>query len=66
MNEIWWSWAYHYGVGGLLWALALLALARAGALPEPYSAERWIVGAACGGLMLFAAIHAVWIFLASG
>lgn len=66
MNEIWWSWAYHYGVGGLLWALALGALARVGALPARLSGERWILGATCGGLLLFAVVHAAWIFVASG
>lgn len=61
MYELWLPWAYHYGVGGLFCLIVWLALACVGAWPSRESGQRRIAVAAIGGLVLFAALHALWI-----
>ena len=59
--EAWMSWAYHYGVGGLVFAGSLILATRAGALRLEHPPHRRLLLTLIGGLLATMAIHALWI-----
>lgn len=61
--SIWYSWLYHYGVGGAMAAASLIFFLRCGALKLSRPGDRRLVWALAGGLVAFAAAHALWIGL---
>jgi hypothetical protein len=61
----WISWLYVYGVGGLVFAACLVIALRAGAVRPAHRPDRLLLAALAGGLLIFMAIHAVWIALAT-
>ena len=61
----WISWLYVYGVGGLVFLACVVVALRAGAIRPSHRPDRLLLGALAGGLLVFMAIHAVWIALAT-
>jgi len=64
MMDSWLSFAYQYGMGGLIFLTGMGLLIRSGALPWRQAASRMLIMSLVGGLVSFAAIHALWITLA--
>ncbi len=61
----WISWLYVYGVGGLVFLASVAVALRAGAVRPGHRPDRLLLGALAGGLLVFMAIHAAWIALAT-
>lgn len=64
MHEPWIAWLYQYVIGGALFVLTLFMLFRVGAVHWDNLKSRWLVVTMTAGLLVFAALHAIWIFLA--
>ena len=63
----WWpQWIYQYGVGGLFFALTVLLAVYVGAVRWRHPPDRRLLLSIAAALIVFAAIHAVWIALAAG
>jgi hypothetical protein len=61
----WISWLYVYGVGGLVFLACVVIALRAGAVRPGHRPDRLLLGALTAGLLIFMAIHAAWIALAT-
>lgn len=66
MDGPWLAWLYQYGIGGALFSFSLFVVFRSGAVRWHSSKNRILVISMILGLLLFAAIHAVWIFVLQG
>ncbi len=63
---IWYSWLYHYGVGGAFFAFCIWLMLRTGALrPRQERHHLRLLMSMTGGLLLFMTVHALWILLAA-
>lgn len=63
--DTWLPFFYHYGVGGLLFVLSLLAALGTGAVRWDRQRDRRLVLVLVAGMVGFALIRAVWIALAT-
>ena len=63
--DTWLPYFYHYGIGGVLFAISMTLLLTSGALHMHDKLHRHLVLAMIGGLLLFMLGHAVWIALAT-
>ncbi len=61
----WLPYVYVYGVGGCVFLASLVAGVRAGAIDLNRPADRRTLLALVAGLLLFATVHAIWIWAAS-
>ena len=64
MDSPWLCWAYHYGVGGLLFVGSLTLALRSGALRLKHAPDRRLLAALVVGLAGLMAVHAAWIAFA--
>ena len=64
MSAQWFNYAYHYGIGGILFLLGMTALIKGGALRWERPSDRLLIKGLIGGLVTFAPVHAVWILAA--
>ena len=60
----WVSYAYHYGFGLLVFLVGLTVIIRSGACQFSRVRDRIWFAVLLGGFVLFATLHAVWIWLA--
>ena len=63
--DVWWSWSYHYLVGGLVFGAGVSLAVRAQALRLQIPRHRRLLVMLVSGLTLFLMGHAAWIILAS-
>ena len=66
MDGPWLAWLYQYGIGSAVFFSSLFVAFRSGAVGWHSSKNRILVVSLVFGLLLFAAIHAVWIFMLQG
>jgi len=59
----WYSWLYHYGVGGLFFSICLALMLKSRAIRLEDRHHRRLVWSMIGGLLLFMVVHAAWILV---
>jgi len=62
----WLQWCYNYGVGGAAFLATVVVALRMRAIRIDHLPERQLLMALTAGIVLFAAVHAVWIAIAQG
>ena len=65
MQGPWLSWVYCYSVGGALFVASVLVALKSGAARWSLWTDRQLLLAMTGGLIAWAAIHALWIHWAT-
>ena len=63
MLDHWFSFAYTYIVGGLIFVISMFVILRTGGLNLKFKRDRWLFQSLTGGLIAFCLIHGIWIYL---
>ncbi len=61
-----WSFVYQYAIGGIVFLLSLVLLVRSGAIRLTQPAARRSLAVIVAGLLFYAGLHAVSVFLLPG
>jgi hypothetical protein len=65
MHAQWLNFAYHYGIGGIIFLLGVGAMVKAGTLRWERPSDSLLLKGLIGGILTFATVHALWIWTAT-
>ena len=65
MHPQWFNYLYHYGVGSLFFIAAMRVLLNSKALKWERPSDRFLIFGLLGGLLSFATVHGLWIWMVS-